>query len=404
LDSWRLVRDRPKHRLLDLTRLLSRAGRRLTGVDRVEFAYLRRFLSDAEPVHGLIATSLGFLLLDRSGMSAVQSALISGFWGKRGLVSRLSLKLDPTRQAALSLARYHAVDRCRLHGIAAMLARHAPDGVDYYNVGHSNLSLPTLLEVGQLTGSRRNVLIHDTIPLDFPQYQRPETVAGFRRKLGAALAQSDRIICNSYETRAGIARHAAPHSPGPAMIVAHLGVDLATPDPAALPSGLPLDRPYFVTLGTIEPRKNHVLLLNIWDRFASDENAPHLFICGNRGWRNEEIFARLDRGISHVVELPGLSDAAIAALLRGARAMLFPSFAEGFGLPPVEAAALGVPVICGNLAIYREVLGDTPVYLDPTDGYLWEKYIRSLTAKLSRPEPITPPNWEAHFKIVLSID
>lgn len=396
------MRYRPSHRLLDLTRLLSRAGRPLTGVDRVEFAYLRRFLADAEPVHGLIATSLGFLLLDRSGMVAFHSALVAGSWGKRGLLSRLSLKLDPTRQAALSMVRRHAVSRCRLPGLPSMLARHAPSGVDYYNVGHSNLNQQVLLQIAQLTGSRRNILIHDTIPLDHPEFQRPETVAGFARKLEAAVAQSDRIICNSHQTRAEIARHIAPRELSPATIVAHLGVDLSLPDPAALPADLPLDRPYFVTLGTIEPRKNHAMLLDIWDRLGTEPNAPHLFICGSRGWRNEAVFARLDRGLPHVTELPGLTDSAIAALLGGARALLFPSFAEGYGLPPLEAAALGVPAICGNLAIYREVLGDTAVYLDPTDSYLWEKYTRSLTASPSRPEPITPPDWDAHFKIVLS--
>ena len=93
----------PTTRVLNLTRLLSRAGRTLTGVDRVELAYLRRFLTDDTPVFGLIRTSLGWLFLDRDGMQAFQVAVTTGDWGRRGLLSRLSYRLSARRQAALSL-------------------------------------------------------------------------------------------------------------------------------------------------------------------------------------------------------------------------------------------------------------------------------------------------------------
>ena len=85
--------------------------------------------------------------------------------------------------------------------------------------------------------------------------------------------------------------------------------------------------------------------------------------------------------------------------------MLFPSFAEGFGLPPVEAAVLGTPVICGDLAIWREVLGDRGVYLDVTDSYDWEKAVKTIAEQQdSRPnDKMIAPRWADHFKIVLSM-
>ena len=193
--------------------------------------------------------------------------------------------------------------------------------------------------------------------------------------------------------------------------IAHIGVDLAAPDPATIP---PYE-PYFVTLGTIEPRKNHTFLLDVWEALAERPPAtglPRLLILGTRGWCNEALFARLDahplRGTA-IEERAGLSDGAVAALVAGAAGLLFPSLAEGFGLPPLEAAARGVPVVAAPLPVYRETLGDIGVYLPVTDRYSWVKTIEGLAEERLRAErtaPLRPavdsPTWEAHFKAVLT--
>src|SRR5262249_41515194 len=95
--------------------------------------------------------------------------------------------------------------------------------------------------------------------------------------------------------------------------------------------------PYFVVLGTIEPRKNHLLLLNVWRQLAERGGpTPKLVIVGARGWENEQIVDVLDRGLltrPHVLEVSGLKAAALLRLIKNARALLMPSFAEGYGLP-----------------------------------------------------------------------
>lgn len=162
-----------------------------------------------------------------------------------------------------------------------------------------------------------------------------------------------------------------------------------------------------MTLGTIEPRKNHALLLDLWQ----DIPDAHLLICGQRGWSNEAVFARLDAHPPRVHELPGLSDADVFGLISEAAGFLFPSFTEGYGLPPIEAAALGTPVICNDLPIYREVLGDIPIYVNVSQGYLWAETIKRLANEQTTHtsgakgalDPFDPPSWDAHFKTVLSL-
>src|SRR4029079_9804715 len=138
----------------------------------------------------------------------------------------------------------------------------------------------------------------------------------------------------------------------------------------------PFDRPYFVYLSTIEARKNHLLLLNLWRRLGGEfgDRAPRLVLVGQRGWETENVIDMLDRcpalrGL--VIEHNALPDAAMVPLLKGARAMLLPSFAEGFGFPVVEALQLGIPALCSDIAALRETGGAVPEFLDPLDGPGW---------------------------------
>ena len=389
-------------RLLDLTRLVSRQGRGpLTGIDRVEYAYLTHLLGLEDPLFGLVRTRLGYVLLDREGCAGLAARVRGDIaLGKADLIGRLIHRSNPMRARAEADIRRMAKARTARPFLRQMLRRLA--GGSYLNTGHANLTDHNLAAI-RAAGLQVAVLVHDTIPLDHPEFARPGTVTPFRAKMAAVARHADLVIHSTHDARAKT--DAQLHRLGrvPPGIVAALGVPV--PVPGNLPKGIPLDRAYFVTVGTIEPRKNHALLLDIWDKLGPD--APCLFIVGRRGWADASILARLDRlpPDGPVRVLSGLDDSAVAALLEKSCALLFPSLAEGFGLPPVEAAALGVPVVASNLAVIREILGEFAVYLDVTDSYSWMETINKLATAAHQGAArnrIKPPNWADHFKTVLT--
>ena len=395
--------------LLDLTRLMSRVGRGpRTGIDRVEAAYLAHLLSRDGVLFGLVRTSLGFILLDRNGVAALRARLEGRLpWGRAGMLARVTAGSDRARQRAESDLRRLAAGRATRGGLARLLRQHLPEEFVWLNVGHSNLGEPVFQAVHQ-AGGMAHVLVHDMIPLDHPGFQRPGTVEKFERRMQAVCAHADRVIYNSGVSRDDAERYFNGWGRVPAAVVAHLGVDDVRPDRTGLPEWLKPDQPYFTITGTIEPRKNHALLLDVWQALAAQkaDPMPQLLVIGARGWNNRAVFDRLDARPPGVIELPGLSDGAMAALVAGARAALFPSLAEGFGLPPCEAHALGTPVVANDLPVLREVLGNIPIYASVTDMYSWLKTITVLAdGKETRQSEQAGalPTWLEHFNLVLKV-
>lgn len=122
-------------------------------------------------------------------------------------------------------------------------------------------------------------------------------------------------------------------------------------------------------LGTIEPRKNHLLLLNLWremPRTLTGSIAPDLVVVGRRGWECEQVVNMLKRCKAvrrHLHEIGTASGGQVATLLQNTQALLMPSFAEGFGIPVQEALSLGVPVISSPLPAIIEHAGDITDYI-----------------------------------------
>ncbi|WP_415183480.1 glycosyltransferase family 4 protein [Phaeovulum sp.] len=406
----------PAARVLDITRLVSRTGLGpLTGVDRVEMAYLTALAKAPEPLFLLCRTSYGFLLLPGTAGAALRQGLVApDTLPAPSWPDRLRRRDAPRLRMAAAL-RPLALARAPHARLARLIGRHLPQGSTYINVGQTTAQPKTLARLRTVRGLRIAVMIHDTIPLDYPQFSRATEPARFAARLEAALSHADLLICNSQATADDVVRHAGTR-PLPQYVVAHLGADTPPPDRAALPPGLDLSLPYFVTLGTIEPRKNHALLLDVWEqilRQMPETKAPRLFILGRRGWNNAATFQRLDSApyMGRVVhELPGLSDGAVAALLAGAQALLMPSFAEGFGLPLIEAAALGTPIITAPLPVAHELLGEHARYAAPSSRAAWTAEIMEALAQNRHSDAtfspyraaITIPTWTEHFRRILN--
>lgn len=398
--------NNPPARLLDLSRLVSRVGRGpLTGIDRVEMAYFHALLHDSIPMFSLVQFSGSFVILDQSGSAELFKRMIGKEpWGKPDFQSLIRRKLSQSQRCAQSDCRHLGVKSGRR---LSELMREIPHGSSYINVGHSNLNEKTFQAFRMVSG-RASVLIHDFIPLDFPEFQRENTVNKFKMKMKVVSAFADLVIYNSAKSQRDGDRHFRELGRVPEGIVSHLGVTVAKPSDTDIAQKYGLVGPYFVTVGTIEPRKNHALLLDVWEQFDNSQSAPILVIIGGRGWNNDAVFDRLDEHPKNVIELNNLPDREVARLVQKCNGMLFPSRAEGFGLPPAEALLLGTPSICADLPVYREFLGDKPIYLDPEDRYLWRRGIETLANKRPAREAvenidISVPTWTEHFNRVLRI-
>ncbi len=380
---------------LDITRLLERACvGSLTGIDRVELAYAETLAAVAPHrtryvIKGHLSERL--VLLPHPPANRFLEALRSA-WRDGNAVE--------CRPAALSLLARAAV-------APPAVGRRGDPVPLYFLVSHRHLHRPVQLgHTLRRTGAAFVPMVHDLIPLEFPEYGRPGEADRHRRRITAVAAMADAVIVNSAATGKALSHYLPPGLP---VHIAPLGVANPTPGSAEV-----MDRPYFLCLGTIEPRKNHLLLLQLWRQLIGRLGtlAPRLVIVGRRGWENENVLDLLDRCptlAGHVHELGTVPDSRLAALMRGATALLMPSFAEGFGLPVAEALNHGTPVVCSDLPALREAGGAVPEYLDPLDSFAWGAAVvdyaspgsRRRAAQLRRLSSWQPVGWRAHVTSVL---
>lgn len=399
--------------LVDITRTISRIGRGFaTGIDRVEIAYIRHCIAMDKANLFIARIGRHYAIIDnQTAAEVLKKSLNTHDWGRPNLADAVRFKLNWEQRCARSFLKRHALAKELTWDISKLLSSFGLDNFEYFNVGHSNLSDGFLSALKQHNCKKIHVLIHDMIPLDHPEYSQSHIPKAFEKRMRAVARYADRIICNSDVTRMRVVHYFDKWGAGPEFLTSHLGIE-----PMLLPThtGYFVDRPYYVILGTIEPRKNHLLLFQLWQKMAAtmaEDDLPYLYVVGRRGWDNIEAFQFLDESplIGKVIfEKPNLDDAQMAKILLNAKALLFPSFVEGFGLPALEAAQLNVPVYCSDLDIFKEILGDLAVYLDPNSLNAWQVLIAQdlLDPPPDHENGISPPNrviiptWESHFRHV----
>jgi glycosyltransferase involved in cell wall biosynthesis len=384
----------PPHYTLDISRLLSRARARVpTGIDRVELEYALYLCANApERTEFAAVHPLGRFAPLPFALAADFVSTIAALWDSgandTGAAARLGMRLLhgivlPNMDRRQPPARHHRQRKGRSV---------------YLLLSHHHLTRPNLVAAAIRRRSALFVpMVHDLIPLEYPEYSREKEPDRHQQRIDTVVRYADAVITPSDAVRTSLMPYLAKagRSDVPVWPIPH-GVHLrALADDDKTPAADDTGRPYFVCLGTVEARKNHLLLLNIWRRLIETHGAaaPQLVIVGKRGWENEQVLDMIERSPAlhgFVVEHNALPDTEVVRLLRGARALLFPSFTEGFGLPLAEALALGTPVICSDIPVFREVGGSAAHYLDPLDGMAWLRTVEGLSDLAEREEvPLT---------------
>jgi glycosyltransferase involved in cell wall biosynthesis len=272
----------------------------------------------------------------------------------------------------------------------------------YINVSHYALGQGGLLGRLAARGIKPGVMVHDLIPIAHPEYCTPGGAPKHVARMSAVFDHAALIVANSRSTAEEISAYADQVGrTAPPLCVAPLGLEPAFLEPRAEQLS---PAPYFVCVGTIEPRKNLAFLLTVWRRLAerNGEATPRLVLVGRRGWENEAVVDLLERSpaiVRHVHEVCDLRDEQLARLVAGATALLAPSFTEGFDLPAVEALSLGTPLIASDIPVHRELARDAQL-IDPLDGLGW---LAAIEAAALCPPPRrvhAPPTWSRHFEII----
>lgn len=252
------------------------------------------------------------------------------------------------------------------------------------------------------------VTIHDLILLEEPKSARATTrhpliyalkYAGFKRVLAHAADASQKIIAVSQATKSDILRH-FPHIPPEKIVVIYEGITAlrATVLPEGTtatvelssttvrwPEGGTVARtPYLLYVGNCYPHKNLSMLLRAFDLLHPSFPDLHLVFAGR-----DDAFSRALEEESKLISSHALcsfirnpSDADLASLYASARVYVFPSRIEGFGLPPLEAMTMQVPVACSDIPSLREILGESAVYFSPNDP----KHMAETIAEVLRDE------------------
>ena len=418
----------------DMTRLATRIFRSgPTGIDRVEHAYASHVIDDPDTV--CVFTAPAFSGAIRSERAKDIVARVERVWrldapaADDSVYVALRRWLDsPLDAAAARAVRFDKpkrwtdwardADAFPLRDVLRAgvrrerrVGRRAGGPSMYFNCSHAQLDRADRFAWLRRAGVRSTFFLHDAIPVEFPEFCSPGSLDRHVRRLATVSSLGTLAIVNSQDSRRAVAAAMAARGlRAPEIAVVPLAVDPAFPAAARAPRRPPAI-PYFVYVGTIEPRKNLLFLLAVWRRLVERRGAraPRLVLAGRRGWENENIVDLLERSrqlAPYLAEASDVTDAGLARLLADSCGLVAPSFAEGFGLPLVETLAAGAPVLASDIPAHREVGEGFATFADPIDGPAWINAIEALMdeasefrrERLERVAAYKPLSWAAHVE------
>ncbi len=278
----------------------------------------------------------------------------------------------------LSIVHYYLADRLRAREARLIAA----DGNDLLFA--PNYFLPQRFD---RCGGRLVATIHDLGFRRVPETLRESTRQDLARHLEATARRAARVLTDSETVRGelvetGLVEASRVHA-------VHLGPAMPTSDAGEPDAALPAQTPdaYVLHVGTLEPRKNLPTLLAAWRQLRADgRQPPPLVLCGGFGWKTDELRREMAAAAAEgwLLHFGYLAEESVAALYRRALLVVVPSIYEGFGLPAVEAMSVGVPLLCSDIPVLREVAGDAACYAPPSDPRCWAETAAELLADSER--------------------
>ncbi len=261
-----------------------------------------------------------------------------------------------------------------------------------------------LLEPIAEAGARIVSVIYDIIPLKHPEFFPPGLPDNFRTWVHGLAENSDRILCISNAVAGEVKTYLATARPGrpqPEIAAFHLGSDFGPVEqPPVRPPHPAEDAPTVLMVSTVEPRKGYRQAYEAFRILWARGMPVRLTIVGRKGWLVDDLAADL---LAHpdprqLQWLQKTNDAELSALYAQSAVLLAASEAEGFGLPLVEAARHGLPVIARDIPVFREIMGDGAFYfsgLAPADlaDAIETWFALREAGRLPPPEPIRVLSW-----------
>lgn len=221
---------------------------------------------------------------------------------------------------------------------------------------------------------KKVLVIYDTVIKDYPETVRLKTKIMLKLTLKASIRRADKIITISEFSKKQIIKHYDVDENKIAVIPCAADRKKYRPmndgDPliGRVKDKYGISGDYFLYLGTLEPRKNITGLITAYsEALKKKPDLPKLVIAGGKGWMYEEIFSKVTelKCEENIIFTGYVDDGDVPVLMNGAKAFCFPSFYEGFGMPPLEAMSCGIPVIVSDCTSLPEVVGECGIKVDP---------------------------------------
>lgn len=227
----------------------------------------------------------------------------------------------------------------------------------------------------QLFSPRTIMTFYDTVPWRYPQAQTLHGRLYFRTLLSHGIRLCEHAVTLSKHAKSEIGhflghRYLAKISIAPGAGRPEFGQSISETRKQEARANHQLPDSYFLTVATVEPRKNLPTLLDAYAQLKQQlgSDCPALVIVGRRGWNCEDILRHMAALQQHVLFLDHISDQDLIAIYQMATCFVFPSLYEGFGLPVVEAMTASCPVITTTSSSLPEVAGDAALLVDPLDS------------------------------------